>query len=127
MKRTMSLTIASLLSILLLSLHFTDDLVRGISRADSVSIIASLILVVPLYGTLALAGRRSGLIIMLLGGIFATGMPVIHFRGTRIVDIASSSGGFFFIWTLIALGTTGIYTIMLAAQGLWSLRSGAKR
>ena len=34
MKQTVMLTIASLLSILLLTLHVTDDIVRGISKAE---------------------------------------------------------------------------------------------
>ena len=35
MKHNIMLTIASLLSILLLTLHITDDIVRGISKAES--------------------------------------------------------------------------------------------
>ena len=60
MKQNVMLTIASLLSILLLTLHITDDIVRGISKAES-SNIALAVLVVLLYGTLVLAERRSGL------------------------------------------------------------------
>ena len=124
MKSTDSLTIASLLSILLLSLHFTDDIVRGISPVGPANIGAAFILLVLLYGTVDLAERRSGLVIMLLGGIFAFGMPVIHLRGARIGAIATSSGGFFFMWTLFALGTTGLYSVILSARRLWSLRTG---
>src|SRR6516164_6820120 len=65
MKPTAILTTTSLLSILLLTLHITDDIVRGISQAES-SNTALLVLVVFLYGTLALAERRSGYVIMLL-------------------------------------------------------------
>jgi hypothetical protein len=57
MKHNTMLTIASLLSILLLTLHITDDIVRGISKAES-SNIALLILAVFLYGTLVLPERR---------------------------------------------------------------------
>ena len=70
MKQNLLLTIASLLSILLLTLHITDDIVRGISKAES-SNIALAVLVVLLYGTLVLAERRSGYVIMLLVGLFA--------------------------------------------------------
>jgi hypothetical protein len=59
MKQNVMLTIASLLSILLLTLHITDDIVRGISKAEP-SNIALAVLVVLLYGTLVLAERRSG-------------------------------------------------------------------
>ena len=41
--------------------------------------------------------------------------------------IANSSGGFFFVWTLIALGVTGLFSVILSARGLWSLRRGRSR
>jgi len=126
MKHTVTLTIASLLSILLLTLHVTDDIVRGISNAEP-SKIALLGLVIMLYGTLALAGRRSGYVIMLLIGLFAAAMPVIHMRGAHYPEIARSPGGFFFVWTLWALGGLGGFTFVLSAQGLWSLRRGLRQ
>ena len=91
MKESVMLRIASLLSILLLTLHITDDIVRGISKAEP-SNIALAVLVVTLYGTLVLAGRRSGHIIMLLFGLFAMAMPVMHMRGARYSEIAASPG-----------------------------------
>jgi len=123
MKRDVMLTIASLLSILLLTLHVTDDIVRGISKAEP-SNIALVVLVVLLYGTLMLSERPLGHVIMLLVGIFAAAMPVLHMRGVHYPEIAKSPGGFFFVWTLWALGALGGLTIILSAQGLWSLRSG---
>jgi hypothetical protein len=106
MKQNVTLTIASLLSILLLTLHITDDIVRGISKAEP-SNIALAVLVVLLYGTLVLAERRSGYVIMLLVGLLAAIMPVIHMRGAHYGEIAKSTGGFFFVWTLWALGGLG--------------------
>jgi hypothetical protein len=106
MKQNVMLTIASLLSILLLTLHITDDIVRGISKAEP-SNIALAVLVVLLYGTLVLAERRSGYVIMLLVGLFAAAMPVIHMRGAHYGEIAKSTGGLFFVWTLWALGGLG--------------------
>src|SRR5262245_37249 len=123
MRPKVLLPIASLLSILLLTLHVTDDIVRGISKAES-SNTALIVLVVFLYGTLVLAERRSGHIIMLLVGLFAAGMPVIHMRGAHYGEIARSAGGFFFVWTLWALGGLGGFTFILSARGLWSLRKG---
>jgi hypothetical protein len=107
------LTVTSLLSILLLSIHVTQDVVRGGDSWGPQSLFGVLILVVLLYGTLVLAERRSGLIIMLLGGLFAAAMPVIH----RRVSLAKP-GTPFFIWTLFALGAIGTLTIILAARGL---------
>jgi biotin transporter BioY len=126
MKHNSILTIASLLSILLLTLHITDDIVRGISKAQP-SNIALAVLVVLLYGTLVLAERRPGYVIMLLVGLFAAGMPVIHMRGAHYGDIAKSTGGFFFVWTLWALGGLGGLTFTLAARGLWSPQWGRSR
>ena len=123
MKRNDMLVIASLLSLLLLTLHVTDDIVRGISKAEP-SNTALAVLVVMVYGTLVLSEGRLGHVIMLLVGIFAAGMPVIHMRGVHYAEIAMSPGGFFFVWTLWALGALGGLTIILSAQGLWSLRSG---
>jgi hypothetical protein len=119
MKRDVTLIISSLLSILLLTLHVTDDIVRGISKAEPANS-ALAALVVMLYGTLVLAEKRSGHVIMLLVGILALGMPVIHMKGARYPEFAASSGGFFFVWTLWALGGLGGLTILLAARGLWS-------
>ena len=63
MRHNATLVVTSLLSILLLTLHVTDDIVRGISKAEP-SNTALVVLVVFLYGTLVLAERRSGYIIM---------------------------------------------------------------
>ena len=125
MKRNPTLVVTSLLSILLLTLHITDDIVRGISKAES-SNIALIVLVIFLYGTLVLAERRSGHVIMLIVGLFAAAMPVMHMRGEHYGEIAASPGGFFFVWTLWALGGLGGLTFVLAAQGLWSLRRPSK-
>ena len=123
MKEGAILVVTSLLSILLLTLHITDDIVRGISQAQS-SNIALLVLVLFLYGTLVLAEKRSGHAIMLLVGLFAAGMPVIHMRGAHYGEIARSTGGFFIVWTLWALGGLGGLTFVLSARGLWRLRRG---
>jgi hypothetical protein len=126
MKHSTILTIASLLSLLFLTLHITDDIVRGISKAES-SNIALLVLAVFLYGTLVLPERRSGHVIMLLIGLFAAAMPVMHMRGAHYGDLAKSPGGFFFVWTLWALGGLGGFIFILSARGLWDLRRGQPR
>src|SRR5450755_2418036 len=135
MRNNVMLTVASLLSILLLTLHITDDIVRGISKAES-SNTALLVLAVFLYGTLVLPERRLGHVIMLLVGLFAAAMPVMHMRGAHYGEIAKSPGGFFFVWTLWALGGLGGFTLILSARGLWvcdgaspgsPLRTGGER
>jgi hypothetical protein len=125
MKHDTMLTITSLLSILLLTFHLTDDIVRGFEKGGLANLTAVPILVVWLYGTLVLAERRSGYIIMLLGALLGLGIPIIHMKGKGVgiaSGIAGSSGGFFFIWTLIALGVTALFSFILAVHGLWSLR-----
>jgi hypothetical protein len=127
MKNNTLLTIMSLLSILLMTLHITDDIVRGISPAAPDNVGAVVIFVVWLFGTLALSERRSGYVIMLLGGLFAAAMPVLHMKVARYPAIATSSGGFFFIWTLIVVGVTGTFAVILSARALWLTIGRAKR
>jgi hypothetical protein len=121
MKQNPLLTITSLLSMLFMTFHLTDDIVRGMEPGGLSSLIAVPILVVLLYGTLVLAERRSGYVIILLGSLLLLAVPVIHMKG-KGVGIANSSGGFFFVWTLIALGVTALISVILSVRGLWSLR-----
>src|SRR5216117_2221003 len=133
MKQNVMLTIASLLSILFMTLHLTSDTVHarvGTAEAGGSTLIAVPILVVWLHGTLVLAERRSGYIIMLVGSLLASGMPVIQVMGAGGVfrgQIAKSSPAFLFVWTLHALGVTGIFSLILSARGLWSLQRGQPR
>ena len=129
MKDNVMLTITSLLSILFMSFHHADDVVRGMAPGRLSNLVPVLFLLVWLYGTLMLAGRRSGYVIILVASLLASGIPVIHMRGSGLVggDIANSSGAFFFVWTLIALGVTALFSVILSARGLWSLRRGQSR
>ncbi len=128
MKHSVILTIASLLSLLFLTIHLTDDIVRGFEPGGLSNLIGGMLIsVVWLYGTLVLAERRSGYIIILLGSLLALGVPYIHMKGKGVgiaSGIANSNGGFRFVWTLIALGVTALFSIVLSAHGLWSLRRG---
>src|SRR5829696_2685653 len=119
-----TLTIASLLSIILLPFHIGGDIVLGLDRGGSgLLFVVVPILLVLACGTLLLAERRSGHVIMFLGGLAALGMPIIHRNNGFTVTVARSPGGLFFIWTLVALGVTGGLAMMLSARGLWQLRS----
>jgi hypothetical protein len=124
MKHKVTLTIASLLSILFVAFHMTDDIVRGIEPGGVSTLGGVLILVVWLYGTLVLAERRSGYVIVLLGSILGSAVPVVHMMGPGLVGgrIANSSGVFFWVFTLIALGVTATFSVILSARGLWSLQ-----
>ena len=131
MKQNLMLTIFSLLTLLFLTFHLTDDIVRGFEPGGLSNLIGTvLISVVWLYGTLVLAGRLPGYVIILLGSLLGLFVPYIHMRGKGVgvaSGIANSSGGFFFVWTLLALGVTALFSVILSARGLWSLRRGQSR
>ena len=113
MKENKLLVGMSLLSILLSSIHISHDIVRGADTWGRQSLVGVLILVVWLCGTLVLAERRSGLVIMLLGGLAAAAMPVIHSRVKLELF-----GTFFFVWTLFALGAIGTLCVILSVRAL---------
>jgi len=124
MKHQYTLTITSLLSILLFSFHWADEVSRRIEPGGLSAVGGLLILAVWLYGTIGLTGQRSGLVIILLGSILASGVPVLHMKGAGLVGvrIANTGGVFFWVWTLIALNATGICSFVLSVRALWSLR-----
>lgn len=133
MKQNLTLPITSLLAILLMTLHLTGDVIRarpGTGEAGGSTLIVVPILVVWLYGTLLLGERRSGLIIMLVGSVLAILMPVVHVMfpgGVFQGQLARSGPAFLFVWTLHALGVTGMFLFTLSVRGLWLLRRGQGR
>jgi hypothetical protein len=119
-----TLTIASLLSIILLPLHVGGDVAFGFDRGGSgFTFVVLPILLVVACGTLLLGERRSGHIIMFVGGLAALAMPIIHRNNGFTPTVARSPGGLMFIWTLLALGVTGGLAVILSTRGLWMLRS----
>ena len=125
MKQNVMLTISSLLTLLLLTFHLTDDIVRGFEKGGLSNLIGTvLISAVWLYGTLVLAGRRSGFVIILLGSLLGLFVPYVHMRGKGVgvtSSLGHTSGHFFFVWTLIAIGVASLFSAILCARGLWSL------
>ena len=130
MKQNLLLPICSLFLILLMTLHLTSDTIHasaGTPEAGGSTLIAVPILAIWLYGTLVLAERRSGHIIMLVGSVLALLMPVFHVMGPAGIfhgAIARSSPAFLFVWTFHALGVVGLFCLALAVRGLWGLRRG---
>jgi len=125
MKESVMLRVASLLSILFFTFHLAHDIVRGYEPGKLTNLPAVPIFVFWLYGTLVLAERRSGYVITLLGGLFSLVVPLAHMRGNGVgvtSRLAGTSGHFFFVWTLIAIGVTGLFSVILAARGLWGMR-----
>jgi hypothetical protein len=124
MKQNGPLTIASLLSIMLFTVHLAHDIIFGLdsmTRAGTLTFL--LIMLVSLYGTVELAGRRAGYVVTLLLGLLAAGLPVLHRAGGP----RSAGRGFFFVWTLLALGASGVFSAVLSARGLWSTTRGRSR
>jgi hypothetical protein len=124
MKQTAMLTTGSLLTILLMTFHLAGDILFRTAPAGLSNLFAVLIFVVLLCGTLLLAGRRAGYIIIFLGSVLGLIIPVVHMKGTRGLiggDIGNSGQAFFFVWTILALGITATFSILLSARALLSL------
>jgi hypothetical protein len=116
MKQPVTLTAASFISAALFPVHLAHDFIYGLDSMGRYETFTYLgIMLVLLYGTLELSGRRAGYIVMLLGGIFAMGMPVLHTVGGP----RAATHGFWFVWTLLAMGASGVLAFVLAARELW--------
>jgi len=124
MKDNLTLTITSLLSILFLTFHLSDEITRGMERGKLNMAIPVLILGGWVYASLVLTGRRSGYIILLLGAIIGMGVPFVHMAGAGLVSsrIANSRAAFFWVWQNFTLGVISACSFMLALRGLWRLR-----
>ncbi len=124
MKNQVTLTITSLLSIFLFTFHWAYEIANGMETGGVSGLFGILILVVWLSGTLLLAQRRSGYIIMLLGGVFGLGVLILHMRGVGLVGgrIANTSGILYWVWANITLGVTSSLSGILAVNGLWTLK-----
>jgi hypothetical protein len=124
MKSNITLTITSLLTILFLTFHLSDEITRGMEPGRLNMVIPVLVLGGWVYATLALNKRRSGYIIMLLGAIIGMGVPTVHMSGVGLVSsrIANSHGAFFWVWQNFTLGVISVCSFILAVRALWSLR-----
>ena len=122
MKHKVMLIVASLITLLLTIIHLTQDVMRQPDGTNKIPI-PIVVFAVWLYGTLMLSDRISGHIIMLFGGLIGAAMIILHSKGVVI----SNSGGFFFVWTLFALSTTGWFTAILSAREIWTTLRSRRR
>ena len=131
MRHRITLTITSVLSILLFSLHWADEVARGLEPGTVSAAGGLLILAVWLSGTLVFAERRWGLIVILIGSIVASGVPILHMQGRGLVlgryGTTNANAMFFWVWTNIALGASGMLSLVLSVRELWMLRAAARR
>jgi hypothetical protein len=118
------LTSTSLLAIILVTVHISDDIVRGFEPGGFQNVRGMLTMVVWLYGTLVLGDRRCGHVVMLLGSLLGTLVSMAHMRGAGFVGgrIAHTSGMFFWVLTQMSLGVTAIFSVVLSARALWKAR-----
>ena len=124
LKQTAMLTTASLLTIVFVTLHLTGDILFTMSPAGFINLLAVFIFVGQLYGTLVLGERRAGYIIIFFGSVLGLVVPIVHMKGTRGLiggDIGNSGQAFLFVWTILALGITSTFSIILSARALLSL------
>jgi hypothetical protein len=122
-KQNVLLTGSSMLGVLLFTFHIADDIVRGFEAGKLSNLGTIPICVAWLSGTLLLAGRQSGYLITLVFSLLSIGVPYLHMRGKGLAAVVEgTAGGFFFSWTLLAIGITGLFSVILAVQGLLSLR-----
>lgn len=129
MRQSTLLTVTSLLSILFLSLHLTSDFLHDAGELSLPGVfISALMLVLLLWGTLVLAERRSGHLIMLLGSLFALAMPVLHLmRAKGVAGALARPDAFSFVWILLAISVTGLLSAILSVRGLVRLQRGQPR
>lgn len=127
MKRSAMLTIASLLSIPLLMCHLADDVVRGISPIGPWVLLTLPLFGGWLYATLVVADRRSGYVVTLLGGLIALSMPIMHMQREWAAAGIAKPGTFFFIFTLLALGALGVFSIVCSVRGLLNPQWGQSK
>ena len=118
MKQRDLLSVTSILSVLLLALHISQDIVFGFDTAGLHHLFGVAILLVVVCGAVLLRDRPSGNVIMLLGGVLAAGMLPLHMRNGLRPEFLEKSGALLFVWTLYVLGVLGAFTVVLAVQAL---------
>src|SRR6185312_15559246 len=114
MKQSDLLPVTSILSVILLALHISQDIVFGFDRGGLNQLVGVAILLVLVCGALPLRARRSGQVIMLLGGVMAVGMMPLHMRNGLRPEFLERPGALLFVWTVYVLGVTGAFSAILA-------------
>ncbi len=124
MRHRITLTATSVLSVLLFSLHWADEIARGMEPGTLSAAGGLLILFIWLYAALVLTDRRWGLVVLLLFSLMGAAVPLLHMSGAGLISrhIANTSGIFFWVWTLLALSATATMSVALSARALWELR-----
>ena len=126
MSNNRTLLVTNVLAIVLVILHTADDIVRGFEPGGVKHIQTILTMGLWLYGTLALGDRLAGYVLMLLGSMLGVLVSVAHMLGKGLVGgrVANTDGMLLWVFTPLILGVIASASVVLAAQGLWTLRRG---
>jgi hypothetical protein len=116
------LSVTSILSVLLLALHISQDIVFGFDRAGLNHLVGVAMLLVIACGAVLWRDRLPGKVIMLLGGVMAAGMLPLHMRNGMRPEFLAKDGALLFIWTMYVLGVMGAWSVILAIQALRARR-----
>lgn len=130
MKNSTMTTIASLLLVLLMTFHLADDIIRGYENGGLSNLLLVPIVLPWLCAAVLLAGRRSGYIVSLIYSLLSIGVPIIHMKGRGVglsPRVAHTTGGFFFVWTLLAIAVLGAFAAILSARGIIRPRTDSAR
>ena len=115
MKQNLTLTVFAMLSLVLSLIHIAQDTMFDKAGVDRIGVTIILAIMIGyLVGVVMLAGRRSGYVIMLLGGLGSAYMPYLHSMGP-----IGTAKGFDFILVLFAMGVTGVFSALLAGIELY--------
>jgi hypothetical protein len=112
------LSVTSVLSVLLLALHLSQDIVFGFDPAGLHHLFGVAALVVVVCGAVPLRERRSGKVIMLLGGVLAAAMMPMHVRNGLRPEFLDKRGALLFVWAMYVLGVSGLFSVILAIRAL---------
>lgn len=114
--------VTSILSVFLLALHISQDIVLGMDRGGLNHLVGVAILLLIVCAAVLLRERPSGKVIMPLGGVMAAGMLPLHMRNGLRPEFLEKSGALLFVWTLYVLGVSGAFSVILAVQALRARR-----
>ena len=121
MKPSALLVGTTLITALFLLLHVADDIARGMDTIGLHTLTAMGVFGLWLYGILVLRDRWPGYVLQLLLAILGLGVVVIHLKGAHIGQVAVSSGGVIFVWTLFVIATASFMSVLLCVHGLLTL------
>lgn len=124
MRHPQLLSVTSVLSVVLLALHISQDIVFGLDRAGLNHLVGVAILLVVVCGAVLFPDRVSGKVIMLLGALMAAGMLPLHMRNGLRPEFLARSGSLLFVWTLYLLGVLGSLSFILSIKSLFARDEG---